>query len=145
MCNKYNSEFYLDINIFQNPKFYFGFISSINRCIAQSRSELFVKHHLEKYKGRFPFWVLTEMLSFSNISKLFKNINTADKKEFSRTYYSYDSEIFENWIQYFSVIRNICAHYGRLYNKNLLPMIRFLKEDNINSTMKIFDSRFIHT
>ena len=38
MCNKYNSEFYLDINIFQNPKFYFGFISFINRCIAQSRS-----------------------------------------------------------------------------------------------------------
>jgi len=143
MCNKYGSEFYLDINIFQNTQRYFNFISIIKRCIRQSGSELFVKHHLKKYKGRFPFWVLTEILSFSNISKFFKNINTGDKKEFSRAYYQYNADIFENWLHHFTVIRNICAHYGRLYNKNILPTVKLLKEDGINRTMKIFDSIFI--
>lgn len=143
MCHKHGSEFYLDINIFQNPTWYFDFISIVNRCIRQSKNELFVRHHLEKYNSRFPFWVLIEILSFSSASKFFKNINTADKKEFSRYYYKYDAEIFENWIQHFSVIRNTCAHYGRLYNKNLLPKIKLLEEDNIERTMKIFDSLFI--
>jgi abortive infection bacteriophage resistance protein len=143
MCHRHGSEFYLNIDIFQNPKFYFDFIGIINRCIRQSKNELFVRHHLEKYNGRFPFWVLIEILSFSSASKFFKNINTADKKEFSRTYYQFDAEIFENWMQHFSVIRNTCAHYGRIYNKNLLPKIKLLREDNIERTMKIFDSLFI--
>lgn len=143
MCHKHGSEFYLNIDIFQNPKWYFDFIGIVNRCIRQSKDELFVRHHLEKYNCRFPFWVLIEILSFSSASKFFKNINTADKKEFSRSYYKYDADIFENWIQHFSVIRNTCAHYGRLYNKNLLPKIKLLEEDNIKRTMKIFDSLFI--
>ena len=67
----------------------------------------------------------------------------ADKKEFSRSNYKYDSMIFENWLQHFSVIRNTCAHYGRLYNKNLIPKLKLLREDNLNRTMKIFDSLFI--
>lgn len=143
MCHKYGNEFYLKENIFRNPEWYSDFISAVDRCIKQSKSELFVKHHLAKYYGRFPFWVLIEILSFSTISKFFKNINTTDKNEFSRFYYKYDSKIFENWIQHFSVLRNICAHYGRLYNKILFPKLKLLKEDNINRTMRIFDSLFI--
>jgi len=143
MCHKYDSEFYLKENIFNNSRWYSDFISTLYRCIKQSESELFVKHHLRKYEGRFPFWVLIEILSFSTISKFFKNINTVDKKEFSRLYYKYGAKIIENWIQHFSVIRNICAHHGRLYNKNIFPELKLLIEDNLNRTMKIFDSLFI--
>ena len=143
MCNKYNNEFYLDINIFINAEWYFYFISTINRCIRQSKNELFIKHHLENYNGRFPFWVLIEILSFSSVSKFFNNINNVDKNEFSKNYYKYDSVIIENWIYHFSIIRNTCAHYGRLYNKILSPKLKLLREDNLNRTMKIFDSLFI--
>ena len=143
MCNKYNNEFYLDINIFINAEWYFYFISTINRCIRQSKNELFIKHHLENYNGRFPFWVLIEILSFSSVSKFFNNINNVDKNKFSKNYYKYDSVIIENWIYHFSIIRNTCAHYGRLYNKILSPKLRLPREDNLNRTMKIFDSLFI--
>ena len=143
MCHKYGSEFYLEESIFRNNLWYSNFISAVDRCIKQSESELFIKHHLRKYEGRFPFWVLIEILSFTTISKFFKNINTSDKNEFSRFYYKYDSKILENWIQHFSIIRNICAHYGRLYNKNLFPKLKLLKEDNFERTMKVFDSIFI--
>lgn len=143
MCNKYDNEFYLDVDIFIKAEQYFSFISTISRYVRQSKNELFVKHHLGKYNGRFPFWVLIEILSFSSVSKFFNNINNADKNEFSRFYYKYDSVIIENWIYHFSIIRNTCAHYGRLYNKILSPKLRLLKEDNINATMRIFDSLFI--
>ena len=143
MCHKYGNEFYLKENIFINPEWYSDFINTMEKCIKQSERELFVKHHLRKYDSRFPFWVLIEILSFSTISKIFKNINTTDKNEFSRFYYKYNSNIVENWIHHFSIIRNICAHHGRLYNKTLFPKLKLLKEDNINPTMRIFDSLFI--
>ena len=143
MCHKYGSEFYLEESIFLSNLWYSDFISTVDKCIKQSKNELFIKHHLKKYNGRFPFWVLIEILSFTSISKFFKNINTADKNEFSRSYYKYDSKILENWVQHFSIIRNICAHYGRLYNKNLFPKLKLLEEDNFTRSMKIFDSIFI--
>jgi len=122
---------------------YFYFIGTISRCIKQSKNELFVKHHLKNYNGRFPFWVLVEILSFSNISKCFKNINTADKKEFLKSYYNYGVKFFENWIENISIVRNIIAHHGRLYNKNINPSLKLLEEDNFNRTRKIFDLIFI--
>ena len=143
MCHKNGNEFYLKENIFINPEWYSDFINTMEKCIKQSERELFIKHHLRKYDSRFPFWVLIEILSFSTISKFFKNINTADKNEFSRFYYRYNSNILENWIHHFSIIRNICAHHGRLYNKTLFPKLKILKEDNFIGTMKIFDSLFI--
>jgi len=38
----------------------------------------------------------------------------------------------------------ICVHYGRLYNKNIFPKIKFLKEDDENlKSGKVFDTFFI--
>ena len=88
MCHKYGSDFYVKKDIFKDGYLYKNFKKIIKKCINQSKDKLFIKHHMEKY-GRFPFWVLVEILSFSNISKLFSNINTVDKKEFLREYYSY--------------------------------------------------------
>lgn len=145
LSNKYGNECYFNKDIFIDSILYSEFICSINKNIKRSNRELFIKHHILKYDGRFPFWVLVEILSFSTISKFFKNINNADKDEFSKFYYNYNFNILENWIHHFSVIRNICAHYGRIYNKNLFPILRFLEEDKneINKTNKIFDSLFI--
>ena len=45
-------------------------------------------------------------------------MHNADKKIIALTYnvsYTY----FESWIESISYIRNICAHYGRLYNAKL--------------------------
>lgn len=38
------------------------------------------------------------------------------------------------------MIRNICAHHDRIYNKNF--NLKFLKEDHTDKTFKIFDSLY---
>ncbi|GAG86127.1 unnamed protein product, partial [marine sediment metagenome] len=118
--------------------------SVLNKNIKQSANELFIKHHIDKYKGRFPFWVIVEILSFSTFSKFFNNLKNAEKNDFSRSYYTYDGQTLANWVHHFSVVRNMCAHYGRIYNKNIFPKLKILKEDNKNlKTGKIFDTFFI--
>ena len=51
------------------------------------------------------------------------------KTFFPKTFIVMMQLFIENWIHHFSVLRNTCAHYGRLYNKNLLPILKYLKED----------------
>ena len=41
----------------------------------------------------------------------------------------------ESWLQTLSNVRNICAHYGRLYNKKLIFKPRLFKEEQ-----KLFDN-----
>jgi len=145
LSHKYGSECYLKQDIFTDKRLHSDFIYTIEKNIKQSVNEQFVKHHFSKYKGKFPFWVLIEILSFSAISKFFKNLNNSDKNSFSKNSYNHDAVFYENWVHHFSVLRNTCAHYGRLYNKNLLPILKFLKEDEkkFKRTFKIFDSLFI--
>ena len=91
LSHKYGSECYLKKEIFIKNESYLDFKNIIKKNIKQSNSELFVKYHLIKYDGKFPFWVLIEILSFSAISKFFENLNNLDKNHFSKSYYKYDA------------------------------------------------------
>lgn len=76
-------------------------------------------HHRQKYGGEFPFWVAIEVISFGELSKLFRNLREDTKneivKDFNVPYYHIGS-----WLHSLAYVRNVCAHYGRLYGKKLI-------------------------
>ncbi|ADK16320.1 Abi family protein [Clostridium ljungdahlii] len=127
---KYGTEAYKNSDLFKDERFYNGYddvagkhhkglIDEIKLEIHNNRKELFVKHHLIKYKGRFPIWVLVEIFSFGMLSRTYSNLNTADQKDISRNCFNINNQLLESWAENLSYIRNICAHYGRLYNKKM--------------------------
>ena len=85
----------------------------------------FVKNFRENYEGgKLPIYALVEIFSFGTLSKFFKNLKKPDKKIIAKSFgvgYTY----LESWLESISYVRNICAHYGRLYNAKLskTPMI----------------------
>lgn len=95
-----------------------SFLEKLDKQIDRSGRELFVMHHRHKYGGEFPFWVAIEVLSFGELSKLFRNLKEDTKskvvKDFNVPYY-----YVESWLHSLSYVRNVCAHYGRLYGKKL--------------------------
>ena len=65
-----------------------------------------------------PIYALVEVFSFGTLSKFYKNMKNADKKAVAQSFgigYTY----LESWLESISYVRNICAHYGRLYNAKL--------------------------
>ena len=65
-----------------------------------------------------PIYALVEVFSFGTLSKFYKNMINADKKAVAQTFgvgYTY----LESWLESISYVRNICAHYGRLYNAKM--------------------------
>lgn len=69
--------------------------------------------------GHLQLWVAVEVLSFGALSKLFSNMKNKDKNHIAKTNYQAPSVYLESWLKCLSYIRDICAHYGRLYNRPL--------------------------
>lgn len=94
------------------------FLAELEKEISRSQ-ETFIKHHFEKYEGKIPVWVAIEILSFGSISKLFSNMKNIDKNQIAKRNYRVPAIYLVSWLKCLSYIRNICAHYGRLYNRSL--------------------------
>lgn len=85
--------------------------------VQHNRNTLIVQHHLQKYEGKFPIWVAVELFPFGMLSYFYGDWPTADKKEMARLLYGTTYKNLDSWLRCCTDLRNICAHYGRLYNR----------------------------
>lgn len=115
---KYGPLGYEEPNNFVNSEYHQVFINELNRELERS-NEVFITHYKSKYDNKFPIWVAVEVTSFGLISKLFSNLKNEDKSSISKGYYNIPYIYIQSWLMHLAYVRNICAHYGRLYNKVL--------------------------
>ena len=120
-----------------------SFLEELDKQINRSGKELFVMHHRNKYGGEFPFWVAIEVTSFGELSKLFRNLKEDTKndvvKDFNVPYY-----YVESWLHSLAYVRNVCAHYGRLYGKKLtIKPTLFKTKRNLISNSGLFAAIYV--
>lgn len=66
-----------------------------------------------------PSWAMLEMLSFGQLSQLYKGIaRDADRKAIARRV-ELPQDVLESWLHTLTFVRNICAHHSRLWNREL--------------------------
>lgn len=119
---------------FKSAYYHRLFLEKLEEAIQKSSKELFVIHHKSKYKGLFPFWVAIEVTSFGDLSRLYRNLLRETKIKVIE-HLNIPPETVASWLHTLSYIRNICAHYGRLYGKNIVikPSLSKFKSKNINN------------
>ncbi|TBL70758.1 Abi family protein [Paenibacillus thalictri] len=123
--HKYGALGYRDSANFRDHEYHNSFLSKLDYSLQESKDS-FVIHYREKYNNQFPIWVAFEVLTFSNLSMLFRNLLQVDQKHITRTYYSnLDYLEVSNWLHGMTIIRNRCAHYSRLFNYKLPVRIGF--------------------
>ena len=88
------------------------------------KDSLIVKHHKVKYNDKMPLWVMVELLSFSDISKLFSCMYFSEQNNIANAI-GISAATLENHLHCLSVLRNKCAHAARLYNTKFYPAARF--------------------
>lgn len=96
-----------------------------------------VKHHKEQYGGKFPIWAAIELFTFGMLNSLCSIMKPADKKAIANAY-STDADHLLSWLQSLVEIRNICAHYGRIYNMPLAQTPRLYKEQSQYQSNRVF-------
>lgn len=139
---KYGPEGYMNISNFSDKVTKDG-DSVHNRIIKKFEEESnrqknipFVKHHITKYKRHFPIWVAVELFTFGNLSSLYSILKKEDQKEIASIYKT-KPEYLTSWILSMVEIRNICAHYVRLYNMPLKQEPRLYSEHRKYASKRI--------
>lgn len=79
---------------------------------------LFVQYHKKKYGDKMPLWAMVELLSFSNLVKLY-NAMWPEEKDAIATGMGTTRNVLKNHLLCLSKLRNKCAHYSRLYGKDI--------------------------
>lgn len=85
---------------------------------------LIMKHHQAHYGGKLPLWAMVEMLSFSNLSKLYSSMYTSEQDLISSANHT-GSSTLKNHLHCLAVLRNKCAHAAMLYNTQMNPPAMF--------------------
>ena len=144
LAHKYGTMGYLNPSNFSNNDFHTKFIEHLNDELDRAH-EIFIKHQKEKYGGQFPIWVATEVMSFGDLSKLFNNMKNEDKQKLSKEHYGIPHYYISSWLRLVTIVRNICAHYGRLYNRkiNVYPRLDTTSASLGIDTTRIFAAIFI--
>lgn len=126
-CTKPPYDQHYDRKNFHNKKGYDEVIKSFNRAKDYYKDSLIVKHHKTKYNSKMPLWVMVELMSFSNLSKLYSSMYISEQNKIAQAV-GIGRETLENHLHCISVLRNKCAHAARLYNTEFYPPVRFTSE-----------------
>jgi len=114
-AHKYGPLGYMEPDNFSDKHKSDKFFENFEREVKNNSRVLFVRHHMEKYDGKFPIWVAVELFTIGMLSRFYADLKTQDKKEIARELYDSTPRNVVSWLRCVTDLRNICAHYGRLY------------------------------
>ena len=123
-CTEAPYDQHYDENNFYNKKGYKEVMENFSREKNYYKDSLIVKHHKIKYSSKMPLWVIVELMSFSNMSKLYSSMYYSEKDAIAGMV-GVGKDTLENHLHCLSVLRNKCAHAARMYNTDFNPPAKF--------------------
>lgn len=103
--------------IFSRPEGAQIFLSAITRETTRD-PEQFVSHYLSKYDDPIvpSSWVMAECLTFGVWSRLYHEMAPKYAGKIASEF-GLPPKILNSWLNAFRLLRNVCAHHGRLWNR----------------------------
>lgn len=86
---------------------------------ARRSKDVFIKHYRAKYSEpvRPPIWMAAELLSFGLLSQWYGALKEPKLRQAIAAPFGLDEKIFVGFVHHLTVVRNICAHHSRLWNR----------------------------
>lgn len=131
-----------DPSVFKDKNKYWQNQATIASEISRS-NDVFIEHNFNNHDGAIPIWASVEVMSFGTVSKVIKNMKTGSDSAFSELIKNYkfknekgnevspSKDMFSSWLQSASVMRNICAHNSRIYNRTISTRPQLISSDVI--------------
>lgn len=122
-CSKPPYNQHCDVNNYYSKENVLELLNKIEKNKKYYENAAFFEHHIERYNGRFPLWVIMEMISLSDASKYYKTLFYSDKEMIANVVNT-KGDILSNHLHCISMLRNKCAHTARLYNVDYNPPVK---------------------
>lgn len=93
-------------------------LARLDQLADRSKDE-FVRHFKVRYSGSLPIWIAIELWDFGMLSTFLAGMAVADQILIGAKYGVQRPELLTGWMRGINLVRNICAHHGRLWNRSL--------------------------
>ncbi|KQY27819.1 Abi family protein [Rhizobium sp. Root483D2] len=115
---RYGPHGYLDAALYDRPDFYAKALTGLMEEIERSK-DTFILHYRRKYDDPVlpPIWMAAEVMSLGQLSKWLGNLKLRGDRQAIAKSYGLDEKILISSAHHLTYVRNICAHHGRLWNK----------------------------
>lgn len=125
LSHKWGAFAHYNASIFQYDTAHKQWLAELEKTTTDSK-EPFLQHYKTKYNGfpRLPLWIACEIMSFGSLSTFYSCL-TLDTRLLFCSIVGVDHNVFRSWLHSITFLRNICAHHGRLWSRNISisPMI----------------------
>lgn len=87
---------------------------------ARSR-ETFAEHYRSQYQhlNSPPLWVACELMTLGHLSRWLQNLRIPKDRQAIADAYGLDEKVLVSFAHHLTIVRNHCAHHGRLWNRKL--------------------------
>ena len=95
------------------------------RCLTILKEELkrshetFVEHYQNHYTDPAlpPIWAVVEVMSLGQLSKWVSGLTHGQDRQAIAKNYGIDEIVLTSFLHHLTIVRNVCAHHGRLWNR----------------------------
>lgn len=110
---------FLKQSAFSNPEKHSAFLDVCKKETERSK-EAFIKTYSLNYEKPTlpPIWMMAELLSFTEWSKLFSNLSDEELKNKIAARVGVPAVYLPSWLKSLTVLRNSCAHHARIWNRD---------------------------
>jgi len=114
---KYGTHPHLEESIFLDSARHRKGLEVLKKDYKRS-DEVYSKHFQNKYLETLPpIWVSVELMSLGQISQWYSNIQQRQDRQVIAKKYNLDEKILKSFLHHLTIVRNICAHHSRLWNR----------------------------
>lgn len=120
MSCKYGAFAHDDVSLFSQREDWGKSQGELLKEYQRSR-ETFAKHYRERYPQLTtpPIWVACELITLGHLSRWLKNLaHPADRQAIADNY-RLDERVLVSFAHHLTVVRNHCAHHGRVWNRRI--------------------------
>ena len=118
-------------------------VSKLDQQVRESREE-FIVHHREKRSSVVPIWVAVDVLDWGGLSYLY-SFAPLQVRDHVAAEFALTAAQLKSWMKALNVVRNVCAHHSRFYNRyySLTPKLpRPGQRPSLDAIAPVKDSTF---
>lgn len=84
----------------------------------QVSHEAYLQHFIYDLHEDIPIWALVDLFTVSNISHLYKISSSDVRMSVAKSLLNIkNTEVLDGFLRHISILRNLCAHGGRIFNR----------------------------
>lgn len=117
LAHRHGSHAHLDPGLAHRRHHWQSNLDKLSEEVRRS-DETFIRHLHDTYREPLPpVWAVCEVMTLGLLSRWYTNLRPMATRRAIAKVYGVDENVLRSWLHHLSMVRNVCAHHARLWNR----------------------------